>query len=186
MKKIFIMTIFFLSITNGYSQKRKSNKRVNTISNTSTNESKFEVAISAGFDIQKGVNNLSRNYANTGLYVGYFINPKTEIGLRAGKSFISEASNYSFGIFGRRYFNKFYGGLGVNRTQYTIPKKDLFNNEYKTYQSLTSINLEPGYRFDIAKNFKVETGINVEMFLNDQSRIASTAFGLRAGLIYGF
>jgi hypothetical protein len=186
MKKIFIVTMLFLAIISAYSQQIKSKKRINTISNSSTNESKLEVAISAGFDIQKGVNNLSRNYANTSFYAGYFINPKTEIGLRAGKSFISEASNFGFGIFGRRYFNKFYGGLGVNRTQYTIPKKDSFNNQYKTYQNLTSINLESGYRFDIAEKFKVETGINVEMFLNDQSKIASTAFGLRAGLIYGF
>jgi hypothetical protein len=186
MKKIFIIAILFFGITNSYSQLRKSKNRAKSVSSASANESKFEVALSLGFDIQKGVNDLSRNYANTSLYAGYFINPKTEIGLRAEKSFISGASNYGFGIFGRRYFNKFYGELGVNRTLYTIPKKDLFNNEYKTYQSLTSVNLESGYRFDIAEKFKVETGINLEMFLNDQSKIGSTAFGLRAGLIYGF
>jgi hypothetical protein len=186
MKKIVIITLLFFVIPSGYSQQKKSKKKVTAVSTVSAKKSKFEVGINAGFDIQKGVNNLSRNYANTTLYTGYFINPKTEIGLRAGKSFISEAPNYSFGIFGRRYFKKFYGGLGYNRTLYTIPKVDSFNNEYKTYQNLNSLNLDSGYRFEVTKKMKIETGLNIEMFLNKETKIASTAYGIRAGIVYGF
>lgn len=181
MKKIILLAIICFSISTSFAQK-KSKK----VSKSTLNESKIEVAIVGGFDIQKGINNLSRNYASFNLYAGYFINQKTEIGLRASKAFISEASNYGFGIFGRRYFNKFYSGLGLNITNFTIPKIDNFGNEYKTYQSLKSIPVEVGYRFAISDNFKIETGINIEMSLNKETKIDKTAYGIRAGLIYGF
>ncbi len=161
---------------------RKSKK----VSKLSSKDSKIEVAIVGGFDIQKGINNLSRNFTSTNLYTGYFINPKTEIGIRVSKAFISEASNYGFGIFGRRYINKFYGGLGINLTNFTIPKTDVFGNEYKTYQSIKSLGIESGFRFEISNEMKVETGINIDMSFNKETKIDKTAYGIRAGLIYGF
>jgi hypothetical protein len=181
MKKIILLAVFCFGITASFAQ-----KRTKKVLKSSSNDSKIEVAIVGGFDIQKGINNLSRNYASTNLYAGYFINPKTEIGLRASKAFISEASNYGFGIFGRRYFKKFYGGLGINLTNFTIPKTDNFGNEYKTYQSIKSIGLESGYRFAISNNVMVETGINIEMSLNKETKIDKTAYGIRAGIVYGF
>ncbi len=181
MKKIILLLIFCFGISSSFAQK-KSKK----VLKSNSKDSKIEVAIIGGFDIQKGINNLSRNFASTNLYAGYFINPKTEIGLRGSKAFINEASNYGFGIFGRRYFNKFYGGLGINLTNFTIPKADAFGNEYKTYQSIKSIGLESGYRFAISDNFKVETGINIEMSLNKETKIDKTAYGIRAGIVYGF
>jgi hypothetical protein len=181
MKKIILIAIICFGISKGFAQK-KSKK----ILKSNSKDSKIEVAIVGGFDIQKGINNLNRNYGNIQIYSGYFINPKTEIGLRGSKAFINEASNYGFGIFGRRYFNKFYGGLGINLTNFTITKTDNFGNEYKTYQSIKSIGLESGYRFDISDNFTVETGINIEMSLNKETKIDKTAYGIRAGIVYGF
>ncbi len=126
MKKL-ILIIVILSTTVNYSQSKKNNKKLIQ----SKQVSKFEMGLSAGFDFQKGVNDLSRSFALTNLYTGYFINPKTEIGLKISKSFIKEADNFGFGIFGRRYFNNFYGGLGYNRTNYTFQNTDVLGTNLK-------------------------------------------------------
>jgi hypothetical protein len=197
MKKIILLILIFSCFSQGFSQSKKIKKPKSKTSGTKTskvvvptftenNQSKFEVAVAGGFDLEKGINNLSRNYAGATLYAGYFINPKTEVGAQATKTFISDAENIGFGVFARRYFNKFYAGLQGNRTNYTVPKKDDFNNSYKTYQCINSLGIQGGYRFEVSKHIKLENAININLILNNQSKIASTGYGLRVGLIYGF
>lgn len=107
---------------------------------------------------------------NISLKGGYFIMDNLVLGLNLGLVDIEDASETTFGVFGRYYFNgKIFGGLGYGSTKVDNGSSDF---------TVSQIPLEVGYAAFIGKAIAVEPSLNYTMYGSDGD---GASFGLNVG-----
>lgn len=108
---------------------------------------------------------------NIDLKGGYFVIDNLALGLNLGYTKIDDASQTTFGAFGRYYVNgKIFGGIGFNSTSVDLGGSDA---------TVSTIPIEVGYAAFINDAIAVEPALSYSILGGDAE---GAAFGLNIGL----
>lgn len=204
--KTFLCIMISISLHAQQKKKNVSQKATNkTVAQTTSKpvqkqEAKTETKTSkkSGFDLKKlqvGANIQGEFSNNSGsnsstdfgvsIMAGYKFTDKILGGIKVGKTFRTYVSNFEVGIFGRYYYDKFFGGAGLNFSDYTTSLySGYYNDTYKTSYTMTYASLEGGYRIPITNNITMETSANFNIPFSPAG--ATSWFGIKAGAVYNF
>lgn len=163
---------------------------------TNENSSKTKSIKKSGFDKNKlelGGNIQGNFSSNAGAgnstdlgitaFAGYKFTNNISAGVKIGKTFRTNISNFEFGLYGRYYYDKFFGGAGLNFSSNTV-KLNTPIGTYKSSYTMTYISLEGGYRIPVSDKITMETSATINIPLSPTG--ADTWFGVKAGAVYNF
>jgi hypothetical protein len=201
---LFKTILFILLSVSLHAQQKKKNVSKKTTNKTVVQKQdvKTETKTSkkSGFDLKKlqvGANIQGEFSSNSGsnsstdfgvsVMAGYKFTDKILGGIKVGKTFRTYVSNFEVGIFGRYYYDNFFGGAGINHSSFTSSlyyDYAYYSDTYKTRYSMTYASLEGGYRIPITDKITMETSANFNIPFSPDG--ATSWFGVKAGAVYNF
>ena len=194
-KKILAVLLFVFGVSLTTTAQHKKTK-ISTKTSTKIHKTK-----KSGFDLSKlqvGAN-LHGNYSSTAgksstdfgvsVFAGYRVTEPILLGIKVGKNFRSDYSNFEVGLFGRYYLDKFFLGAGINHSSTTYNDSyyyDYYGYDYGVSRSfgLTYGSLEAGYVIPVSNHINVETSAQVNLPISPAG--TPVWYGIKAGAIYTF
>ena len=169
--------------TNSTTKKERAVTKPNSSSNASFDKRKLELGgnIQGSFSSNSGVGNSTDFGINA--FAGYKFTDNVSGGVKIGTTFRTNVSNFEFGLYGRYYYDKFFGGAGLNFSNNSV-KVDTGIGTYKSSYNMTYASLEGGYRIPVSDKVTIETSAVINIPFSPAG--ATTWFGVKAGAVYNF
>lgn len=194
MKKTILLSLFLSLSLMTQAQVKKSTKTATqkTVANTATVVKKSSNKASTkkwdvGLNVDGEFNSQTANNSSTNFGInamgGYHITPEILAGARLGASFHKVATEIYVGVFGRYYYQDFFGGVGINHGSFSTKTNSPFGT-ISTTVSRDYATVEGGYRIKTTENITIETSLNYNYTI---SPVAGDSWvGVKVGAVYSF